>query len=200
MKRHHFDDWTVVLVGGAHSDSLPHNAISTYGLTETGGGVVYDGMGLPDVEWRICDDEIFLRTPSMARTYRAASLPLRDGWLATGDLGRVSGDRLHVEGRRDDLIITGGNKVWPHTVEERLRGHPMVADVAVRAVADEEWGSLVCAWVVPSDPAHMPTLDELRAHVKDTMAEYCAPRALVRLTEIPRSALGKVRMAELPRP
>ena len=203
--RHDLRDWKLVLVGGQRAGQLPTNAIATYGLTETGGGVVYDGMPLDDVEVRVVDGEVLLRTPSMARTYRHAPLPLDDSWLATGDLGVLeptSSDardrlRLRVEGRRDDLIVTGGNKVWPYAVEQRLLSHPLVADVAVRGVPDNEFGSAVCAFVVARHTATPPTLEMLRGHVKETLAAYCAPRRLVLCDRIPRNSLGKVIAAEL---
>jgi len=204
--RHDLRDWELVLVGGQRAAALPANAVATYGLTETGGGVVYDGVPLDDVEVRVVDGEVLLRTPSMARTYRHAPLPLVDSWLATGDLGVLEptssdargGLRLRVEGRRDDLIVTGGNKVWPYAVEQRLLSHPLVADVAVRGLTDNEYGSVVCAFVVARHNATPPTLDMLRGHVKETLAAYCAPRRVVLCERIPRNALGKVIVADLP--
>jgi O-succinylbenzoic acid--CoA ligase len=206
IARHDWRDWNLVLVGGQRAGQLPANAVATYGLTETGGGVVYDGVPLDEVEMRVVDGEVFLRSPSMARTYRHAPLPLDDSWLATGDLGvlEVSGDgsprarRLRVDGRRDDLIVTGGNKVWPYAVEQRLSSHPLVADVVVRGLPDREFGSMVCAFVVARHAATPPTLDMLRGHVKETLAAYCAPRRVVICDRIPRNSLGKVIAGELP--
>ena len=198
LGRHDFSSFTTVLVGGARSQSLPANAISTYGLTESCGGVVYDGLALEGVEVRITDGEVQLRTKSLARSYRHAPIDTIDGWLRTGDTGHLRNGALHIEGRRDDVIITGGNKVWPHVVEQRLREHPLVGDVVVRGIPDSEWGSLVCAWVVPRVATNAPSLEMLRGHVKESLAAYCAPRRLVLLEVIPRSSLGKVLTAELP--
>lgn len=206
MFRHDWRDWKLVLVGGQRTGQLPTNAVATYGLTETGGGVVYDGLPLDEVEVRVVDGEVLLRTPSMARTYRHAPLPLMDSWLATGDLGVLEQSRsdahdelrLRVEGRRGDLIVTGGNKVWPYAVEQRLLSHPLVADAAVRGLPDDEFGSVVCAFVVARQVATPPTLDMLRGHVKETLASYCAPRRLVLCDRIPRNSLGKVIATELP--
>lgn len=195
--RHDFTDWSVVLVGGSRPGVLPPNAVSTYGLTETCGGVVYDGVPLPGCDVRILDGRILLRSPSLARTYRHAPLPSEDGWFPTGDLGSLEGNRLRIDGRQDDLIITGGNKVWPSVVEQRLREHPLVADVAVCGVPDAEWGTLVSAWVVVPRASHVPTLEMLRHHVKETLPSYCAPRRLTIVDELPRSALGKVLTNEL---
>lgn len=198
LARHDFAQWQTVLVGGARSGVLPDNAISTYGLTETGGGVIYDGVALEGVAMQLIAGRILLQSPSMARTYRHAALPLQDGWLDTGDVGVMVDDQLRVQGRADDLIITGGNKVWPHVVEQRLREHPLVRDVAVRGRPDPEWGSIVCAYVVPASLTNAPTLEALRHHVKETLASYYAPRGLVIVDNIPRTALGKVITAELP--
>ena len=118
----------VVLGGSADPTPRPANVVHTYGLTETGGGVVYEGTPLPGVEVRIDDDgAIEVRSATLARGRRAADgsvAPItgRDGWLATGDLGAWGDDgRLVVEGRADDLIITGGENVWPGPVEDALR-------------------------------------------------------------------------------
>ena len=103
-------------------------------MTETGSGVVYDGRPLDGVEVRIDDDgQIHLRGPMLLRAYRDGTDALDgDGWLATGDIGRWLDDgRLHVEGRAGDLIITGGENVWPEPVEAVLRDRPGVLDVAV---------------------------------------------------------------------
>jgi o-succinylbenzoate---CoA ligase len=188
---------TIVLGGSAPPAELPANVVTTYGMTETGSGVVYDGRPLDGVDVLIDEaGEIQVRGPMLLRAYRDGTEPLRAGWLATGDLGRWAGDgRLVVEGRRGDLIITGGENVWPEPVEAALRRHPKVADVAVAGVADAEWGQAVTAYVVPA--GEPPTLDELRAAVKEELAPHCAPRRLVLVATIPRTALGKVRRAQL---
>jgi len=197
VMRHSFEGWHTVLVGGAASDGLPKKAISTYGMTETAGGVVYGGAALDDVDVRIEQGEIFLRTPTLARTYRHAPLPLRDGWLPTGDLGELNDQRLVVKGRRDDLIITGGVKVWPRVVEARLREHVLVHDVCVVGAPDAQWGSIVVAYVATAATTP-PTLEQLRSHVKETLSPPHAPQRLMIVPAIPRTTLGKVRRSELP--
>ncbi|MDO8361437.1 MAG: AMP-binding protein [Actinomycetota bacterium] len=190
----------VIVLGGAHPPTdRPPNAHTTYGLTETGSGVVYDGRPLDGVEVQLAPDgEVLLRGPMLLRAYRDSTTPLDgDGWLHTADLGRWRPDgRLHVEGRRGDLIITGGENVWPEPVEAVLRSHPSVADVGVAGVADADWGQRVVAWVVPAGTA--PTLAELRAHVAETMPAFCAPRELRVVAALPRTALGKLRRQQLP--
>ncbi|MCL2396046.1 MAG: hypothetical protein FWC87_15350, partial [Acidimicrobiaceae bacterium] len=79
-----------------------------------------------------------------------------------------------------------------------LRGHPLVADVVVAGRPQPEWGEEVVAWVIPADPGHPPTLDELRGLVRDTLAPYAAPRRLVLVDRFPRTSIGKVQRALLP--
>jgi o-succinylbenzoate---CoA ligase len=185
---------TIVLGGSRPPDDRPPNCVTTYGMTETGSGVVYDGVPLDGVEVRIADDgEILVRGPMLLRCYRDGVSPVDgDGWLATGDLGTwLPGGRLHVHGRRGDLIITGGENVWPEAVEAALADHPGVAEVLVRGVDDPEWGQLVEAVVVPDgDP---PSLDSLRDHVKQHHPAFMAPKRLTLVDALPRTALGKPR-------
>jgi O-succinylbenzoic acid--CoA ligase len=196
----------VLLVGGAKPpDGLPPHCYTTYGMTETGSGCVYSGIPLPGVEVRIDDTaQIHLRGPMLLRTYRNANDPKdSDGWLATGDLGEwneVDGQRrLVVHGRSGDLINTGGEKVWPEPVEHAVGRHPAVAEAAVAGVADDVWGQRVVAYVVLRSSADAPSLDALRGIVKETLPAYCAPRQIVVVDTIPRTAVGKIRRGELVR-
>ena len=192
----------VIVLGGARPpEQLPGNVHTTYGLTETGSGVVYDGRPLGGVEVQITDDgEILLRGPMLLRCYRDGTTPLdADGWLHTGDLGRWLPDgRLHVEGRRGDMIVTGGEKVWPDAVEAVLATHPAVQEVAVAGVPDAEWGQRVVAWVVPNPFTPEPVLTDLKAHVSARLAPYCAPKELRLVDQLPRTALGKIQRHRLP--
>jgi O-succinylbenzoic acid--CoA ligase len=157
--------------------------------------VVYDGTPLPGVEVQLADDgEVLLRGPMLLRCYRDGTTPLdAEGWLHTGDLGRWLPDgRLHVDGRRGDLIITGGENVWPDAVEAALSSHPAVAEAAVAAEEDPDWGQRVAAWVVLVDPATPPSLAELRAHVAASLPSFCAPKVVHIVGSLPRTALGKV--------
>jgi O-succinylbenzoic acid--CoA ligase len=187
----------VVLVGGAALDPalLEPPLVRTYGMTESCGGVVYDGRALDGVGVRIGDDdEIQLSGPTLMRGYRlSTSQPFTpDGWLRTNDAGVLSGGVLEVLGRIDDVIITGGEKVWPQEVEEVLRAHPLVSDVAVLGRADPEWGSAVTALVVPRDPAEPPSLDAVRAFAGERIARFKAPRAMELVSSIPRTTSGKI--------
>ena len=185
---------TIVLGGSRPPADRPPNTVTTYGMTETGSGVVYDRRPLDSVDVRIVDGEIHLRCPMLLRCYRDGTDPkTHDGWLPTGDLGEVTADGLlTVHGRRGDLIITGGENVWPEPVEAILRTAPGVADVAVVGRPDPEWGEIVVAVVVPTDPTSPVTLEQVREHVKRELPAHCAPRSVVFRTVLPRTALGKL--------
>jgi O-succinylbenzoic acid--CoA ligase len=188
---------SIVLGGAAPPEDRPPNCVITYGMTETGSGVVYDGRPLEGVEIRAVHGELHVRGPMLLRAYRHGVDPKDpDGWLATGDAGSVSGGVVRVEGRMGDVIVTGGEKVWPDPVERLLRRLPSVVDVAVAGRPDAEWGQRVVAWVVADGDA--PSLDEVRDAVKAELPAYAAPKQLVIVDDLPRTALGKVRRADLP--
>jgi o-succinylbenzoate---CoA ligase len=174
------------------------SVVRTYGLTETFGGVVHDGHPLAGVDLAIAGGgEIRLRGPMVLRRYRrdpvATRSALRGGWLHTADLGRIRPDgRLEVLGRRDDLVITGGVSVHPVEVEEVLARHPGVADVAVGPAPDQEWGQRLVAYVVPMDRLVPPTLPALRAFARERLTASKAPRELVLVEGLPRTASGKI--------
>ncbi|MHB1712530.1 MAG: class I adenylate-forming enzyme family protein [Acidimicrobiales bacterium] len=191
---------SVLLGGAAPPELLPGNVITTYGMTETGSGVVYDGMPLEGVDLLIGDGrlgaegEVLVRGPSLMRSYRDGTDPrLPGGWLPTGDAGRLAGDgRLSVFGRIAEVIVTGAEKVWPSAVEGVLSRHPDVDEVAVWKRPDAEWGERVVAWVVPVDPSSPPTLGSLRAMVSELLAPWAAPKELVVVDALPRTPIGKV--------
>lgn len=193
--------YRVVLAGGSADWRIRDpNVVHTYGMTETGGGVVYDGVPLDGVEVRAGDDgQLLVRGPGLLRCYRDGTDPKdADGWLPTGDVGSVADDgRVHVQGRVGDLIVTGGENVWSADVEGVLRSHPGVADVAVTGRPDPEWGAAVVAIVVPADPSSAPTLDALRAWVKERRPAFAAPRRLVLVDALPRGEGGKVARSRL---
>jgi len=203
---------TVLLGGGAPPGDLPANVVTTYGSTETGSGVVYDGVPLDSVSVAIGNGEpgrgrsgeVLVRGPMLLRTYRDGRDPRIAGpdgsgdWVPTGDGGHLD-DRgmLWVDGRLDDVVVTGGEKVWPAAVEGVLAGHPDVAEVAVWKRADPEWGERVVAWVMPADPAAPPSLSALQAAVRRRLPAWAAPKELVVVGELPRTASGKVKRAAL---
>jgi O-succinylbenzoic acid--CoA ligase len=190
---------TVVLGGSTPPASLPDNVVVTYGMTETASGVVYDGLALDGVDACVVEGEIMLRGPMLLRCYRDGRDPkTSDGWFATGDAGMVEPDgRITVSGRMSDLVITGGENVWPHAVEAVIAGHPLVGEVAVGGRPDPEWGERVVAWVVPADPNERPDLATLRTLVGEQLPAYAAPRELVLVAALPRATSGKVARREL---
>jgi long-chain acyl-CoA synthetase len=114
--------------------------------------------------------------------------------FTVGDLGRLDDDGyLYLDGRREDLVISGGVNVYPAEVEGSLRGHGSVQDVAVFGVSDDHWGQRVCAAVVGD-----VDLDELRALARDTLAPAKRPKDYVRVESLPLTSTGKVRRSELP--
>ena len=195
----------VLLGGAAPPTSLPENVVTTYGMTETGSGCVYDGRPLDGVELRIGDGavgnigEVLVRGPMLLRTYRDGTDPrLAGGWLPTGDGGRLEEDgTLLVFGRMADVIVTGAEKVWPGPVEDIVATLPSVAEVAVWKRPDPEWGDRVVAWVVLRPGAEPPALDRVREIVASQLAPYAAPQELEVVDALPRTSGGKLRRAEL---
>lgn len=188
-----------ILVGGGEIRSaLADNVIATYGMTETGGGVVYDGTPLDGLEVRIERDEILLRGPMLLRRYRDGEDPKdAEGWYATGDLGHFDDGRLVVDGRRRQVIVTGGENVLPGPVEEVLAGVAGVAEAVVVGRPHSQWGEAVTAIIVPVDAATPPRLEDLREAVREVLPAYAAPQRLEIVDHLPRTALGKVRRADL---
>jgi o-succinylbenzoate---CoA ligase len=199
-----------ILLGGSRPpEDLPSNVVTTYGMTETGSGVVYDGLPLDDVEVAIAhfDDqfdegEILVRAPMLLRAYRDGTTGRvlgPDGtstWFATGDAGFLTAEgTLAVVGRMAEMITTGGENVWPDAVERVISTHRNVAEVAVWKRPDPEWGERVVAWIVATDDR--PNVEELKELVAATIAPWAAPKEVVFTSDLPRTASGKVRRAEL---
>jgi O-succinylbenzoic acid--CoA ligase len=206
LQRTDTSDYRVVLLGGAAPpERLATNVVTTYGMTETGSGVVYDGRPIDGVQLRIGDGwlgaegEVLVRGPMLFRTYRDGTVPLLEGgWLPTGDAGSLDPEgELSVFGRMAEVVVTGAEKVWPVAVENVIARHPGIAEVGVWKRPDPEWGERVVAWVVPVDPASVPSLDELRSTVTDQLAPWAAPKELVVVEVLPRTPSGKVRRSGL---
>ncbi len=166
-----------------------------YGLTETWGGCVTNGVPNDGVDARLgTDDEVQIRGGPVMRRYRFADDATRavlddDGWFHTGDVGAFVDGRLTIIDRLNDLVITGGVNVSPTEVEDVLLAHPAIRDVCVIGEPDDEWGERVVAVVVATDTP--PSLDELRGFGRERLATPKLPRALRFVDEIPRSASGK---------
>ncbi|HXS34092.1 MAG TPA: acyl-CoA synthetase [Solirubrobacterales bacterium] len=120
-----------------------------------------------------------------------------DGLLSSGDVGHFDADgRLFIDGRDDEMIVSGGENVFPREVEDLLADHGAVVEVAVIGVDDEEFGQRLKAFVVTTTEAEVSE-EELRAHIKANLASYKAPREIEFLEELPRNATGKVLKREL---
>jgi O-succinylbenzoic acid--CoA ligase len=196
-----------VIGGAATPRSLIDRALDagvpvapTYGLTETASQVATmppgetaarpDSAGPPilstevriDPEGRIC-----VRGPTVAPGCAGA-----DGWLVTGDLGRLDDEGyLYVHGRADDVIVTGGKNVSPAEVEDVLVGHPRVADAGVGGREDPEWQEAVVAHVVIAD-GDGPSAEELRAFCRERLAPHKVPKDFVFVDQLPRNEQGKL--------
>jgi O-succinylbenzoic acid--CoA ligase len=201
-----------VLIGGGPAPrpvldaaaSAGVNVVRTYGMSETAGGCVYDGVPLDGVKVRVDPDgRIVLGGPTLAKGYRNAPDPdpfAEPGWFRTDDIGFVDDSGvLSVLGRVDDAISTGGLTVMPQPVEAALRTHPAVADCAVFGVADERLGQRVAAAIVVADGCAAPSLDALRTHVMRTLDHTAAPREMHVVDALPMRGIGKVDRSALVR-
>ena len=197
----------VLLGGAAAPPALLRQArdagvrvVTTYGMSETSGGCVYDGTPLPGVTASVgVDGRICLTGDLVGRGYRLrpdlTAQAFAGRTFITGDVGRLDGDRLVVEGRADDLVVTGGEKVAPLAVEAALADHPGVAEVAVVGVPDEDWGQRVVAFVVPGGAGI--SLEQARAHVAARVSRVAAPRELRLVEALPLVPSGKIDRAAL---
>jgi len=200
--------FAAVLVGGgplpdhllARARAAEVEVVGTYGMTETCGGVVYDGHPLPGTQVELDGwGRIRLRGPTLFSGYLAgpsgsadSALRLADTWFTTADLGRFDNDgRLEVVGRTDDVLITGGVNVAPAAVEAVLADHPRVQEVCVVGVDDSQWGQRVTAVVQGTAGGPAPTLEELQQFAGDRLPVTALPRALVVVPEIPMLPSGK---------
>jgi o-succinylbenzoate---CoA ligase len=197
--------YDAVLVGGApisprllaRARTTGVNVVTSYGMTETCGGCIYDGVPLDGVRVSVSPDgRLRIGGDVLARGYRLQPDLTReafgDGWFTTSDLGRIADDgRVEVHGRVDDVAVSGGLNVPLAAVDAVVGLHPGVAEVAAVALPDEEWGQRVVAVVVSVDPDAPPTLESVRAAVARRAPVAHAPRALVVVEELPRRAGGK---------
>ncbi|GEL45678.1 O-succinylbenzoic acid--CoA ligase [Cellulomonas hominis] len=205
--------YDAVLLGGAaappglveRARARGARVVTTYGMSETCGGCVYDGVPLEGVRVELDGDgRIRIAGPVLAAGYRsrpdldADLFEERDGvrWLRTSDLGRwttrgAGPARLEVLGRADDVLVTGGEKVAPAAVERVLGERPGVGEVLVVGVPDDEWGQALVAVVVPPAGAPGPDLADLRAAAAGALGRAAAPRHLVTVAALPLRGPGK---------
>jgi O-succinylbenzoic acid--CoA ligase len=198
-----------VLIGGGpmpatvaeRASAAGISVVRTYGMSETAGGCIYDGVPLDGVEVRIDDGRVVIGGATLAKGYRNPVEPdpfSEPGWFRTDDIGAIDDSGvLRVLGRVDDAISTGGLTVLPQLVESALATHPAVADCAVFGVADERLGQRVVAAVVVKPGCAAPELAELRAHVASTLSSTATPREVHIVDELPRRGIGKVDRREL---
>jgi o-succinylbenzoate---CoA ligase len=165
--------------------------VTTYGMTETGGGCVYDGVPLAGVEVTIEAGRIVIAGPTLFSGYRLqpdlTAKVMPDGRFLTQDRGRFAAGRLEVLGRLDDVVISGGVNITLQSVQARVLEHPKISDAVVLGVPDAEWGSRVVAFVVGAAGR-----EELRDFVAAVLPRTWAPRDVVRLDALPMLASGKV--------
>ncbi|MBO0804876.1 MAG: AMP-binding protein, partial [Nocardiopsaceae bacterium] len=176
--------------------------ITTYGMSETCGGCVYDGVPLDGVSVTEGDDgRLRIAGPVLMNRYLGqpdlTASVLDSGEFVTSDLGHVRDGRVVVRGRADDVINTGGHKVVPGEVSAAVASCPGVRDVVVVGRADPEWGERVIAVVVPDDPADPPGLELVRTHVRKRLPRYACPSELVLTEAIPVLPSGKPDLAAL---
>jgi O-succinylbenzoic acid--CoA ligase len=201
--------YSAVLVGGAALAPQLHQravaagvqVVTTYGMSETAGGCVYDGRPLDGVRVELePDGRIRIGGPTLADGYlgdpELTAAAFVDGWFRTGDLGRWRDGRLEVLGRADDVIVTGGEKVPPAAVERVLTAQDGVAAACVVGVPDPEWGQVVAAAVVPDGAVPPGPLDpafaeRLQAAVRAALGRAAVPRVLRAVPAIPLHGIGK---------
>jgi len=160
------------------------------------------GLPLPGVELRLDGnpEEIQVRGPNVFGGYwqrpeANAEAFSADGWFRTGDLGeRDDAGYVRISGRAKELLLSGGFNVYPREVEDAVREHPDIEDVAVVGTPDDEWGEVVTAYIVAREAIEVA---ELRAWLGDRLAAYKHPRRLWRVEQLPRNALGKVQKHRL---
>jgi o-succinylbenzoate---CoA ligase len=195
--------YAVVLLGGAAAPpglvaaarAAGIAVVVTYGMSETCGGCVYDGLPLDGVTVDLADGgRIRLAGRVLASGYRLrpelTAQAFAGGRYVTGDVGELCGGRLVVLGRADEMLLTGAEKIAPAAVEAALAEHPAVAEAAVVGVADPEWGQRVVAVVVLRDGARL-TLDQAREQVASRLPRHAAPRELRIVDRLPLLPSGK---------
>jgi O-succinylbenzoic acid--CoA ligase len=183
-----------VLVGGGPLDAELRqraidagiNVITTYGMTETSGGVVYDGNSLEGVSVEIQDGRIALQGPQVALGYLDSTLPTNNGWFITNDLGEIKDGMLIVHGRADDQIISGGEKISLSAIETYLQSEFKNPDIIAFAHRDREWGEKLCI-ATTTDIA----LESLQVKLKERFGAHASPKELFKVASIPYLAIGK---------
>jgi acyl-CoA synthetase (AMP-forming)/AMP-acid ligase II len=187
--------------------------VQTYGLTEASPVVTANppgdnrpgtiGPALPGIALRVVDDELHVRGPTVMIGYldnpAATAACLDDeGWLSTGDLARIEATgHVTLLGRKKDLIVRGGEKIFPDELEEALRRHPDVADAAVVGLADPAYEEVPVAFIVPREPGAPLDIASLDTHCRRELALFKVPRRYLAIDVLPRNPNGKLLKREL---
>jgi len=190
----HLKGCKAVLVGGGPlSEELRASAtakgikvVTTYGATESCGGVVYDGSPLEGVEISIMNSRIALRGPQLATSYLNSEIPIMDGWLITSDLGEIIDGKVKVVGRIDDQIISGGEKISLSAVESYLRNEFANQEIAAFSKKDSEWGEKLCIATTQAI-----SIDLVASKLKARFGNHAAPKEIHTVNVIPYLSLGK---------
>jgi O-succinylbenzoic acid--CoA ligase len=186
----HLKTAKAVLVGGAAlSSSLRQQAeavgikiVTTYGMTETCGGCVYDGTTLEGVEVEIREGKICIKGPVLA-----SSITLNDGWFETNDVGEYDKNRLVVIGRSDDVIISGGENLSLNAVENSLSLAFPEAQFAAFSIEDPQWGQTLQLAVVGTISE-----DQIAAHLEKDLGDFAKPKGVHRMSSLPLLGIGKI--------
>jgi fatty-acyl-CoA synthase len=186
--------------------------VQGYGLTEAAPNVLcldprdarrkagWAGKPYPYVECDLSEEgELLVRGPNVFAGYwrddAATSSAFRDGWLVTGDVAeRDAEGNYRILGRVKDMIVSGGENIYPAEIESVLHDHPSVADAAVVGVEDERWGEVGVAFVVLTEPL---SEDELRDHCRAHLARFKVPKSFHIVDELPRNSMGKIQKSRL---
>jgi fatty-acyl-CoA synthase len=186
--------------------------VQGYGLTEAAPNVLclapgdarrkagYAGKPYPYVTCELsAEGELLVRGPNVFAGYwrndEATEAAFRDGWLLTGDVAeRDDEGNYRIRGRLKDLVVSGGENVYPAEIEAVLHEHPAVADAAVVGAADERWGEVCIAFVVLESPV---SEEELRQHCYDRLARFKVPKSFHVVDELPRNSMGKIQKSAL---
>ena len=198
----HLVDAKAVLVGGAALTTDLHlqaekagiNIVVTYGMTETSGGCVYNGLPLEGIEISITPEKrIAIKGPVLARTYLGAEAlwdtQYKDGWFHSSDIGRIENEKLIVEGRSDDVIISGGENISLSAIESSLHAHFPHKNFAAFSVKDSKWGDALHVAIAGDG---FPSEEEIAQYLEEQFGDFSKPKGFLHLPELPLIGIGKV--------
>ena len=190
----HLKQCKAVLVGGGPLGSELHkeasnsgiNVITTYGMTETSGGVIYNGAPIDGVSVEIQDGRIALKGPQVALGYLNGEYPINNGWFLTNDYGSIENGILKVSGRFDDQIISGGEKISLSAIENFLQSEFASLEIVAFAKSDKEWGEKLCIATTQSID-----LNDLQGRLRGKFGAHASPKELIKVSAIPYLGIGK---------